>query len=416
MAAELSRSRALYLRRVSISDARNPSLHFSLNLRRNPSPELSLYLRREICLGSVLFQCIVSGLYLDLVSICKHLYIMRTGLKTTRLVELDALSSQAHSLPLFLSLFKMAKDVSIELEYVYGTTWTPEEVMCFFELYAKERRKGNRTTSMNKIGKQNIIEAFEERFKKGYLDWSVFKNKYYTSRKKYTKFRKLIKNRTGLGFDSMGRVDMSDDWWSEREKECSGIRRSIWREEFNMDMFEEEFRAIVVTGAEGWSAQHGEASLSSRVGVDDGDEADSQPAAETQAAAETETQPQAQTQTQRQTQTHSGSSRGKKKRKEKDMVVEACDKRTEALMVKNKIAERMLERSPQRQEASSVENVLEIMYTLPGVREWSPLYEAAMEHLIDSEGSRRAFITMKTEEAKIKFLELRTKIKRDYEA
>ncbi|WZZ60283.1 hypothetical protein YC2023_060390 [Brassica napus] len=62
-----------------------------------------------------------------------------------------ALSSQAHSLPLFLSLLKMAKD-----------TWTPEEVRYFFELYAEERRKGNRTTSMNKIGKQNIIEAFEK--------------------------------------------------------------------------------------------------------------------------------------------------------------------------------------------------------------------------------------------------------------
>ncbi|KAF3591588.1 hypothetical protein DY000_02023194 [Brassica cretica] len=35
--------------------------------------------------------------------------------------ESAALSSQAHTLPLFLSLFKMAKDVSIELEYVYGT-------------------------------------------------------------------------------------------------------------------------------------------------------------------------------------------------------------------------------------------------------------------------------------------------------
>ena len=136
-----------------------------------------------------------------------------------------------------------------------------------------------------------------------------------------------------------------------------------------MDMFEEEFWVVVVTRAEGWSAQHGEASLNYRVGGDDGDEADSQPTAETQAAAETETQPQAQTQTQRQTQpaaqTHSGSSRGKRKRKDKDMVVEACDKHTEALMVKNMIAERMLE----RQEASSVENVLEILYTLPGVRE-----------------------------------------------
>ncbi|WZZ72336.1 hypothetical protein YC2023_083706 [Brassica napus] len=195
--------------------------------------------------------------------------------------------------------------------------------------------------------------------------------------------------------------------------ECPGIRRSIWKEEFNMNMFEEEFWVVVVTGAEGWSAQHGEASLNYRVGGDDGDEADSQPAAETQAAAETETQPQAQTQTQCQTQpaaqTHSESSRGKRKRKDKDMVVEACDKHTEALMVKNMIAERMLE----RQEASSVENVLEILYTLPGVREWSPLYEASIEYLIDSYGSRRAFITMKIDEAKIKFLELRTKIKRD---
>ncbi|KAL0663145.1 hypothetical protein Bca4012_099982 [Brassica carinata] len=73
------------------------------------------------------------------------------------------------------------------------------------------------------------------------------------------------------------------------------------------------------------------------------------------------------------------------------------------------IAERMLE----RQEASSAENVLEILNALPEVREWSPLYEAEMELLIDSEGNRRAFITMKTYEAKIRFLELRTKIKRD---
>ena len=57
--------------------------------------------------------------------------------------------------------------------------------------------------------------------------------------------------------------------------------------------------------------------------------------------------------------------------------------------------------------------VLEMLYALPEVREWSPLYEASIELLIDSEGSRRGFITMKTDEAKTKFLELRTKIKRD---
>lgn len=64
----------------------------------------------------------------------------------------------------------------------------------------------------------STIDAFQEKFKRGFLDWPPFKNKYDTCRKKYTKFRKLTKNRTGLGFDSMGRIDMSDDWWSEREK------------------------------------------------------------------------------------------------------------------------------------------------------------------------------------------------------
>ncbi|KAL0716017.1 hypothetical protein Bca4012_065339 [Brassica carinata] len=170
-------------------------------------------------------------------------------------------------------------------------------------------------------------------------------------------------------------------------------------------MYEAEFGGVVVTGAEGWSAQHGEASLTSRVGEDNGDdEVDSQPAAETQAL-ETEVQ----RQTQPATQTHSGSSRAKRRRKEKDMVVEACDKRTDALVVKNKIADRML----QREEASSVENALEILDALPGVIEWSAFYEAAMEHLIDNEGSRNGFITRKKDEAKIKFLELRTKTKRD---
>ena len=52
---------------------------------------------------------------------------------------------------------------------------------------------------MNKVGKENIMVAFEDRFKKGYDSWQTFKNKYDTSRKKYTKFRKLTKNRTQLG-------------------------------------------------------------------------------------------------------------------------------------------------------------------------------------------------------------------------
>lgn len=38
-----------------------------------------------------------------------------------------------------------------------------------------------------------------------------------------------------------------------------------------MDLYQEEFGAISVTGAEGWSAQDGEASLDSRVSVEEND-------------------------------------------------------------------------------------------------------------------------------------------------
>ncbi|WZY87347.1 hypothetical protein YC2023_033731 [Brassica napus] len=244
------------------------------------------------------------------------------------------------------------------------------------------------------------MDAFELRFKKGFSDWKRdYKKKYDSSRKKYIMIRMLTQNRTGLGYD----------WWKERERECPGIRKASCKEIDNMDMFEAEFGSVVVTGAEGWSGQHGEASLDSRVGGDIGeDEADSQPAAETQAL-ETETQRQAPRQTQPAAQTHSGSSIAKRRRKEKDVAVEACEKRTAALEVKNMLAKQLME----REQPFSVETVLEMLYALPEVREWSPLYEASIELLIDSEGSRRGFITMKTDEAKTKFLELRTKIKRD---
>ncbi|CAG7897516.1 unnamed protein product, partial [Brassica rapa] len=73
-------------------------------------------------------------------------------------------------------------------------------------------------------------------------------------------------------------------------EEWYGLRKSVCKGVANMDIFEEKLYGVVVTGPEGRNTQHGEASLNSRVGGDDGDEADSVdiPAAETQAL-ETET-------------------------------------------------------------------------------------------------------------------------------
>lgn len=162
-----------------------------------------------------------------------------------------------------------------------------------------------------------------------------------------------------------------------------------------MDVYEEEFRAVVVTGGEGWSSQTREASLNSTVNGDDDDEADSVD----------KDMVEKQTQTQTQTQTQAGTSKAKKRRREKDMVVEAVVRRTEVLDKKNRIAEQMLE----REHASSVENVLEMLNGLPGVKMWSPFHEAAIEHLLADEANRRGFIAFPRAEDKIRFLELRTR-------
>ncbi|XP_024014626.1 uncharacterized protein LOC112088514 [Eutrema salsugineum] len=107
---------------------------------------------------------------------------------------------------------------------------------------------------MNQTGKDFIIKKFEERFRRGY-QWEKFKNKYDSSKKSWVKFNKLTRNRTGLGYDEMGRLDMSDDWWDQREAEWPGAKKYRNKPIPNMDLFEDEFGAITVTGAEGWSAQ-----------------------------------------------------------------------------------------------------------------------------------------------------------------
>ncbi|XP_013609343.1 PREDICTED: uncharacterized protein LOC106316026 isoform X2 [Brassica oleracea var. oleracea] len=88
--------------------------------------------------------------------------------------------------------------------------WTDEEVRYFFALYADEKKKGNRPRSgMNLAGREFIVNKFEEKFGKRWI-WDRFKNKVDISRKAYVKFKKLTHNRTGLVYDSLGRLEMSD--------------------------------------------------------------------------------------------------------------------------------------------------------------------------------------------------------------
>ncbi|CAF2156990.1 unnamed protein product [Brassica napus] len=207
-------------------------------------------------------------------------------------------------------------------------SWTDEECRYFFTLYADEKKKGNKTRlGMSLTRRDFIINKFEERFGKRHI-WDRFKNKIDISRKAYIKVKKLTHNRTGLVYDAMGRLQMPDAWWDDRIKEWPGARKYKKKTIPNMDMFEAEFGGVTVTGAEGWSAQQGEASLDFRVDAEkDEDESDSvdidMPAP-------------------REGTSRAGCSRSKRKRKE--VVQESSyDVRNAILADKNKIAEKMLQ-------------------------------------------------------------------------
>ncbi|CAN6989662.1 unnamed protein product [Brassica oleracea var. botrytis] len=270
--------------------------------------------------------------------------------------------------------------------------WTDEEVRYFFALYADEKKKGNRPRSgMNLAGREFIVNKFEEKFGKRWI-WDRFKNKVDISRKAYVKFKKLTHNRTGLVYDALGRLEMSDAWWDQRIAEWQGARKYKTKVPPNMDVFEAEFGAVTVTGAEGWCAQQGEASLDSRVDVEKDDESDS---VDTGMPAPRE-----------------GTSRaGGSKRKRKEFDQEPYVLRNAILAEKNKIAEKMVEIMAedrvvlQQDRKFRVHSVLEILNELPGIIKWSPFHIAAVNHLKAVEENRMAFMSFSSDDDKISYLE-----------
>ncbi|EOA31629.1 hypothetical protein CARUB_v10014828mg [Capsella rubella] len=122
----------------------------------------------------------------------------------------------------------------------------------------------------------------------------------------------------------------------------------------NMDMYHAEFGAISISGAEGWSAQTAEASLDSRVGVEEDEETQST--------------------------------------------------RNAILAEKNTLAKQMLEQV-QLERKYNVENVVEVLNGLHGVTMWYPFHVTAVDHLLANEANRRGFLAFSSEEDKNRYLD-----------
>ncbi|XP_022561083.1 uncharacterized protein BNAC07G36710D isoform X2 [Brassica napus] len=220
-----------------------------------------------------------------------------------------------------------------------------------FSTVLGREKKGNKTRNgLNTTAKEFIVKTFEEKYGEKHI-WDRFKNKYDTCRRIYVSVKKLIHNRTGMGYDDMGRINMSDDWWQERIKEWPGARKYKNKHVPNIDLFEEKFGAITVTGAEGWSAQQEESSLDSRVSGNNDEEDDC-----------TDMPPPV-----GDTQNKNGGSRSKRKRKEVDPSTENAARCNVILDEKNQLMGKMI-LLMERENLRSGERGVEILNDLPGVK------------------------------------------------
>ncbi|KAJ0260260.1 hypothetical protein HA466_0064890 [Hirschfeldia incana] len=138
---------------------------------------------------------------------------------------------------------------------------------------------------------------------------------------------------------------------------------------FTFGSLETVFGAITMSGAQGWSPLQEEEAILDYILSDD--EYDSDDANMTEAA------------------------------------VSAMAARNEALAKSNQLMEGRME----REQACSIERVVEILNGLPGVRKWSPFYCAALDHLLAGAANRQGLIAFPSVEDKIRYLEIRIKRK-----
>ncbi|CDY14543.1 BnaC03g49160D [Brassica napus] len=93
--------------------------------------------------------------------------------------------------------------------------WSDEQTRFYLQLRIEEKLKGNaRQQIINETRRQSIIDKFYEAYGERH-PWKKFGIKHTTCKKQYDHFKRLIHKRTGLGYDSSGFIDMSDDWWNE---------------------------------------------------------------------------------------------------------------------------------------------------------------------------------------------------------
>ncbi|CAN6825529.1 unnamed protein product [Brassica oleracea] len=281
--------------------------------------------------------------------------------------------------------------------------WTDEQTRFYLQLRIEEKLKGNdRKQNVNEAGRQSIIEKFFDAYGERH-PWRKFGIKHTTCKTQYTKYKRLINKRTGLGFDAYGFIEMSDDWWNELFKEWPAARKLKEKPIANIDLLEKVFGSVHISGAEGWAAQQGEDHLDQQsVDHQDHDDGD----AEETDATNMQIPPTQDAPAESRSVGPSSSSRSKGSRK-RSRAAQVGQAVADVLSDKNKMIKSHPEFSCNQLTA------MEALHSLSAIRHWSPLYKAAINHLKEDPTNRQTFLFFKDDENKVLYLEFATGESRD---
>ncbi|CAN6812829.1 unnamed protein product [Brassica oleracea] len=283
--------------------------------------------------------------------------------------------------------------------------WSDEQTRFYLQLRIEEKLKGNaRQQIINETRRQSIIDKFYEAYGERH-PWKKFGIKHTTCKKQYDHFKRLIHKRTGLGYDSSGFIDMSDDWWNELCKEWPAARKLKEKPVANIDLMEKVFGTVHISGAEGWTAQQGEDHLDQQ-SVDHMDQDHDDGEAEDTYATNMQIPPTQDAPAESRTVGPSSSSRSKGNRK-RSRAAQVGQAVADVLSDKNKMIGCHHEFSCNQLRA------MEALHSLSATRHWSPLYKAAINHLQQDPTNRQTFLFFKDDENKVLYLEFATGESRD---
>ncbi|KAL3746919.1 hypothetical protein ACJRO7_015800 [Eucalyptus globulus] len=284
--------------------------------------------------------------------------------------------------------------------------WSSEDIEIFCKLCIEQIEKGNRPANNKRDGWTVIISKFEELTGKKY-DKQKIKSKWDNLKEDWKRWRSLLYNETGLGWDSRKKtIDASDKWWESKIQanpkfkafRMKGIHPDL---EVKLNMM---FRDTVATRGITWNPAQGlcvdNDMETTQPGIDDivgstdenfEDHVD-----------ETVVEPTGTQTRKRAPQTSKMQARGKKDKK--------LNTREELGTQINRLLTVVESRSTTSiaSKATSLvgpyEDLIEILDSIPEIVEDENLYFFAISHLKEKIDNRQVFMSLKDNAKKVKYL------------